>query len=426
MLKLDAAMSESAPVHAAAAALAVAPEAETSVAAVARAAGRWEPRVLVVDDDIVCRLAAQRLLERLGLSVDVAADGRQALEMSASWQYAAVFMDCFMPEVDGYATTRQMRIRDGIDGSPVIIAVTSRPRHVSLASGMDHHIPKPLKLDTLERDCRLLGLLAPAADRTLSPAVGAADAVAALEPPPGITLARAGALALEFVDRALLQLPRLWRAANLADGDALGRLAGDLRQRAATVGARRVAEVCAQMTIATAQGQAPAAAALEPELRLALQNTAREALRVCRDESPSTTPPVPAAADADLPRTVRVAIADDDALARTAISAMVAHGEGLELVGSAADGDAILDVVAQRRPDVVILDFLMPGGGGPVAARRIREESPATRVIALTASESPQTYLEMLRAGASGLLVKGTPAGRLVDLIHRAAGDARA
>ena len=55
---------------------------------------RWEPRVLVVDDDEISRLAAVGLLRRLGLTVDIAADGREALELSAQWSYVAIFMDC--------------------------------------------------------------------------------------------------------------------------------------------------------------------------------------------------------------------------------------------------------------------------------------------------------------------------------------------
>ena len=69
---------------------------------------RWEPRVLVADDDSVSRVAAKWLLERVGLVADIAVDGREALEMAGEWPYVAIFLDCFMPE-PSTATRRSVR-----------------------------------------------------------------------------------------------------------------------------------------------------------------------------------------------------------------------------------------------------------------------------------------------------------------------------
>ena len=116
----------------------------------------------------------------------------------------------------------------------------------------------------------------------------------------------------------------------------------------------------------------------------------------------------------------RVLVADDDPLARMAIEAMIKRGERLELVGSAADVPQIVELAAATRPDVAVVDFIMPGAGGPETARQIQERSPGTRIVGLTAADGPDAYLAMLRAGASGLLVKGGSAERLVEMIHRA------
>jgi hypothetical protein len=62
---------------------------------------RWEPRVLVVDDDPVCQLAARRLFKNLGVAADVVADGSDAVRASGDWPYVAVFMDCGTEAVDG-------------------------------------------------------------------------------------------------------------------------------------------------------------------------------------------------------------------------------------------------------------------------------------------------------------------------------------
>jgi CheY-like chemotaxis protein len=115
--------------------------------------------VLVVDDDPICRIAAKGLLERLGLSVDTAADGREAQELAARWAYTAVFMDCYMPEIDGYEATREIRAQMEPEHAPPVIALTSHPRHVCLSAGLDYHIPKPLRIESLRDDCTSLGLL---------------------------------------------------------------------------------------------------------------------------------------------------------------------------------------------------------------------------------------------------------------------------
>src|SRR6202012_3511903 len=95
----------------------------------------------------------------LGIAADVVGDGAEAVTTSAGWPYVAIFMDCGTEAVDGYRPARQIRPRDGLDHSPPVIAVTSLSREVCLASGMDHHIAKPLRLEALQAECEQLGLL---------------------------------------------------------------------------------------------------------------------------------------------------------------------------------------------------------------------------------------------------------------------------
>jgi len=109
----------------------------------------WEPRVLVVDDDPICRIAARGLLERLGLSVDTAADGGEAQELAATWAYTAIFMDCYMPEIDGYEFIRRVRTL-GDEGARIpAIALTAyartEDRTQALRAGFDMHLTKPVE-----------------------------------------------------------------------------------------------------------------------------------------------------------------------------------------------------------------------------------------------------------------------------------------
>jgi signal transduction histidine kinase len=99
---------------------------------------------------------------------------------------------------------------------------------------------------------------------------------------------------------------------------------------------------------------------------------------------------------------------------------LVLSDPALEVVGAASDADEAIALAGQHNPDVVLVDVRMPGGGGSRAARMIRELIPNARVIALSAYEDRSTVMEMLRAGAIGYVVKGTPADEILSTIHRA------
>ncbi|HLH66625.1 MAG TPA: response regulator [Solirubrobacteraceae bacterium] len=454
---------------------------------------RWEPRVLVVDDEPVCLVAEQAVLERLGLAVDAASGGRHALELAGAWPYVAIFIDCFMPGIDGYAAARQIRARASGGPPPLLIAVTSQSRHVCLAAGMDHHIAKPMRLESVQADAASLGLVAPqlTAPGRMVPAAVDLPALAEplLGPGPALGAERVARLREELLWRAVRHLPALWRAANRGDAGALSQMGRELSQRAQAVGAPRLAALCQCIEVpprraspgdcaalvaalrdvisqtadaleeppspdAPARAAAPPARAATPPARAAAA-PARAAAAPCAEAAaapsteaaaapsaeaaapaparvPATTPAAPAAGPGPEPGPesrrlpIRVAVVDDDPLALHAIEAMIQRSETLALVGSACGVQEVVGLVAAQRPDVVVVDHLMPGGGGPEAARRIRQASPTTRVIALTACDGPAAYLEMLRAGADGLLLKGAARERLVEMIHRTAARAPA
>ena len=118
---------------------------------------------------------------------------------------------------------------------------------------------------------------------------------------------------------------------------------------------------------------------------------------------------------------IRVVIADDDATIRLTLGALAARAGGLEIVGEAEDAEEAIQAVAYRRPDVVLLDFDMPAGGGVRAANEIKETHPGTRIVALSADASPEAQMGMARAGAVGYLVKGASDDEIVRAIRSAA-----
>jgi len=109
--------------------------------------------VLVAEDNIVNQRVAARILEKLGMRPDLAADGREAVEMFSLLPYDLIFMDCQMPEMDGYTATREIRRREGPDVHVPIVAMTAEVlagcREQCLAAGMDDHIGKPMKMEFL-------------------------------------------------------------------------------------------------------------------------------------------------------------------------------------------------------------------------------------------------------------------------------------
>jgi EAL domain-containing protein (putative c-di-GMP-specific phosphodiesterase class I) len=116
---------------------------------------------------------------------------------------------------------------------------------------------------------------------------------------------------------------------------------------------------------------------------------------------------------------IRVLIADDEPSVREALADLIATEPSLELVGMAEDAGQAAELAVAHRPDIAIVDVKMPGGGGPRATRDIRRTSPRTKVIALSAYGDRGTVLEMLRAGASAYLVKGSSADEILVAIHR-------
>ncbi len=131
--------------------------------------------------------------------------------------------------------------------------------------------------------------------------------------------------------------------------------------------------------------------------------------------------------EADAPaRPITVVIADDQRLLRTGFRVILEAEPDIEVVGEAEDGRAAVDVITRRRPDVALMDIRMPELDGLAAARRILSDATlATAVVMLTTFDLSEYIYEALRIGASGFLLKDTPADRLLDAVRvAAAGEA--
>lgn len=120
--------------------------------------------------------------------------------------------------------------------------------------------------------------------------------------------------------------------------------------------------------------------------------------------------------------TIRIVLADDQALLRQGYRMVLSAEDDLAVVGEAADGDEAVRVTRSTLPDVVLMDVRMPGTDGIEATRRITATTPQTRVIILTTFDVDRYAFSALRAGASGFLLKSVPRADLLTGIRAVAG----
>ena len=124
--------------------------------------------------------------------------------------------------------------------------------------------------------------------------------------------------------------------------------------------------------------------------------------------------------------TIRVVLADDQAMVRAGFRLIIEAEDDLEIAGEAADGEEAIEATRRLEPDVVLMDIQMPKLDGIAATRRIAEDpNIRSRVVILTTFEQDDYVFEALRAGASGFLLKNAPPEQLVEAVRTvAAGDA--
>ena len=246
--------------------------------------------LLLVEDNAMNQLVATKLLAKLGYEVAVAGNGIEALQSMEGAEYDGVLMDCQMPEMDGYAATREIRRREGEARHTPVIAMTAAAmqgdREACLAAGMDDYLTKPIRPDALRE---MLGRWV-APDGETSSATESAPAEPVDDAPvldaerlsmlrdlddgDGALLA---SIADEFSAEALRQLASLREALAEGDPQAVERAAHSIKGSSANLGATRLAELAGHLE---ALGRARAlggAAAVVGDVTVELERV-REAL----------------------------------------------------------------------------------------------------------------------------------------------------
>jgi len=119
------------------------------------------------------------------------------------------------------------------------------------------------------------------------------------------------------------------------------------------------------------------------------------------------------------PSRIRVLIADDHPIVRDGLRKLLALEGDIEVVGEVGDGDGVVSVVDQVEPDIVLLDLRMPGMDGLTALQKIQKLNRPTKVIVLTASEDKNEFVQAMKLGCSGIVLKQTGSDLIVKSIRK-------
>lgn len=397
-------------------------------------------KILIVDDDPGTRLTVAAVVERLGHRALQASDGAEAFDAVQMFGPEVVITDWEMPGISG--SELSARIRAAEANYTYIMLLTGRAdesaSREAVHLGADNVLAKPPDEAEIER-----GLIA--AERITSmhrqmhagarfdPQTGAGSrerldedllalcaravryghaycvAMVGLDPASGDTMAQAG----HALVREIRSGDAVYRSGPKTFVVLLPEQALDTANLAAARLRRSVESSVAPGTGVSVGIVTTAGAAPEPAALLELAEAAR-----ARSEQTGGVEDSQSGVGANA---LRLMIADDDPVSRLMLGAILKREPGFELVGEAADAGQAVELALRRRPDVVLLDVDMPGGGGARAAVQIREGLPEARIVAISADDSQSTQYDMMRAGAVGFLAKGSPDDEILRVIRSSA-----
>ncbi|MBE2314850.1 response regulator [Solirubrobacter sp. CPCC 204708] len=395
-------------------------------------------KILIVDDEPGTRLMVASTIRRLGHEVVEAEDGNDGWRRYEADRAEVVITDWAMPGLDGTELTRRIRSLEGGGYTYIMILsarVDAEASRDAVRAGADDVLAKPADPAELER-----GLIAAerlvtmhrrmTSDLRQDPATGAGSrqrldedlaAVCARVTRYGhaYCVAMIGVRgADEAVQRAGAAL-----AQEIRSGDALYRYGPAQFVALLPEQGLETANVAANRLRAAAERAAAAEATVsvgivttgsEPEPR-ALLAAAEEALARAT-QSGSIVGQGGAAGEG-----IRLVLADDDPVSRLMLGAILKREPGFDVVGEAEDAKGAVDLALRRRPDVVLLDVNMPGGGGARAAVEIREGLPDVKIVAISADDSQGSQYDMMRAGAVGFITKGSSDDEILRVIRSSA-----
>lgn len=306
-----------------------------------------------------------------------------------------VLMDCRMPVVDGYEATREIRRRERGRRRTPIVAMTAAAlpseRQRSFDAGMDEHVAKPVRTRDLES----------VLDRFVAGTDGRAPAAASPHLIHEIRAAMGsgfGEVVREYLADADASLAALRDAVARGDAPVVGAIAHRLKGSSGVLAETGVVDLCQRIEDEPA---APAVANAELARELTRARAAAGRSRVRR-----------------MTARRRVLLADDHAVVRLGLRAMIDAQPDLHVAGEADTGTEAVARFLDLRPDIGVIDLLLPGLDGAEVCAAIRRAEPGARLLILSGSSGSEHIHRALKAGAMGYLLKDTPPPRLLAAIR--------
>ncbi len=373
-------------------------------------------RVLLVDDNTVNQMITRTMLEALGCEVILATGGEEAVQLASEGGYELIFMDCHMPEVDGFEAARRIRRIEGEETHVPIVALTADVhegiRERCRQAGMDDYLSKPytredlarclarwLSRDTLEEN----GETPPPASATSDSAVldpARLDALRAMGRSRGSNLLEKAAR--HYIDHMPAELRRLRRAVENGLAEEVRLVAHNLKSSSDMLGANAIA---AQFSVIERLGReqrledAPTALEKAEALLPRVLDALEEAIH-----HKTSPPPVrlvePASGGG------RILLVDDDAAFR--MVTLTSLREAGFTVLEAASGTEALALVDAEPPELILLDALMEDLDGFEVCRRLKANSLTRHipVLMVTGLEDTDSVHQAFEAGAAGFITK--------------------
>lgn len=391
-------------------------------------------RVLVADDNETNLELARRCFERLGCHTDTAEDGLQAIEALQDEAYDIVFLDCQMPNLDGFQTCKhirgfpnQLKCRDGVPIIALTASATKEVREECLTVGMNDFITKPFTLGQLRQ---ALSRWLPErfqSDKDKEAAAQEGEALSGYVQESsivnGIDKHALNALRIldttsnpngfvdlisTFLKSSRKTIDQLREAFDNASTESIAQAAHSLRSSSANLGAVALSKLCQEL-------EATAGTKDTPEIGTFIGAISDEFDKVCSTLAIEITKSPCAALrrasasleSADGDSTVILVVDDDPTQRAIARGYLAQAGYRVE---EASDGQEGLDLTRQLRPDLVLLDVVMPRLNGFEVCREIRNDRILTHtpILMTTGLDNPAALDRCFGAGATDVLAKPT------------------
>ena len=377
--------------------------------------------VLVAEDNSANQQVALGMLERIGCTVTLAANGLEALSIISRTRFDAVFMDCNMPEMDGYEATRKIREIHGPVSKVPVIAMTANvqdgDREKCLEAGMDDYLSKPLKLERIRikleewlpdlvqvvaMDTAIEQALAPAeVETTLIQTIGPIDVehLDELESSVGSAFTR---MVEVYVEDLPGQISSLEQAINDRDAEQIKQCAHSIKGSSKNFGANELAAVAKELEDMGREGEIDEA---HTRMLMLFDEVDRVIEYLNKRINPNVEQDI-SDSQVEVKEVEKILIADDDRSMRLALI-NVLDSDGYEL-HEVSNGLEALEYCQEEMPDLVLLDAMMPEMDGFEACTKIRalESAAHMPILIVTALDDDESVEKAFSVGATDYLPK--------------------